>query len=94
MVGNPKVKRIRDRKYLDRARDAECEACGSDYGVVSAHVRDGNEGGMGLKPSDDLTVCLCYYCHAQQESNRGSDWWFERVFKQILRKRYEEWKDV
>lgn len=83
--------RVRDRKYLDRAKDGACENCGGTHGVVSAHVRVGNEGGTGLKPSDDLTVLLCFHCHAAQEANPGIDWWLG-IFKKLLKDRYAEWK--
>lgn len=85
--------RIRDREYLDSFRDRACEACGIEDGtIVAAHVRAGHEGGTGYKPSDDLTVALCFACHQRQESEPGPEWWFKNVFKVWLRKKYQEWK--
>lgn len=88
-----KEKRHRDRKYLDSYRDATCIACGSDYGVIGAHIRTGNEGGMGLKPSDFLTLPLCFSCHQDQENNPGAEWWTNHVLKAIARRRYGKWKN-
>ena len=47
---------------------------------------------MGLKPDDALAVRLCATDHADQEANPGPDWWFENVFKRMLRQRYRDWK--
>ncbi len=85
--------RIRDKKYRDRAKRGVCEKCGGTRGVIAAHVRAGNEGGTGLKPSDDLTVLLCFFCHAEQEDNPGAEWWFENIFKKWLKDRYGNWKN-
>jgi hypothetical protein len=86
--------RVEDRKYLDSFRYRPCEACDAQDGtVVPAHIRTGNEGGTALKPSDDLVVALCFSCHAEQERNIGANWWFEKVFKRIIRKRYADWID-
>lgn len=34
--------------------------------IECAHVRDGTDGGMGLKPSDRWTISLCRDCHSEQ----------------------------
>lgn len=85
--------RLRDRKYLDSYEGTPCEVCGSEGTTVGAHMRTGHEGGVGLKPSDDLTVGLCFTHHAEQEDNPGPEWWLENILKPILRNRYQEWKN-
>ena len=47
---------------------------------------------MGRKPGDDLVVSLCRRHHEEQEAAPGPEWWFENVFKGLLRERYEAWK--
>lgn len=34
--------------------------------IVCAHVREGTDGGMGLKPSDRWTISLCDAHHTEQ----------------------------
>lgn len=86
--------RVEDEAYLRYRGTVDCEACGKPATtgmVVAAHVRAGNEGGAGYKPSDDLTVSLCDQCHADQEGHPGADWWLG-VLKRILRRRYLTWR--
>lgn len=47
-------------------RGHACSACGSMTAIECAHVRDGTDGGMGLKPSDRWTISLCRDCHSEQ----------------------------
>jgi hypothetical protein len=47
-------------------RGFACSACGSSTAIECAHVRDGTDGGMGIKPSDRWTVSLCRDCHSRQ----------------------------
>jgi transcription elongation factor Elf1 len=47
-------------------RGFACGACGSQSGVECAHVRDGTDGGTGIKPSDKYTIPLCGPCHRLQ----------------------------
>lgn len=85
--------RIRDRRYLDSFAGRPCEACGRNDGTtIPAHVRAGHEGGTGLKPDDSLVVALCFTCHMDQEAHPGPEWWFEHVFKRMLRVRYNIWE--
>lgn len=89
----PKRKRLRDPAYLKSFRDAACIVCGARDGtVVGAHIRTGHEGGMGLKPDDDLTLPLCYRCHMDQHDNPTPEWWLEKVVKAIARRRYRTWR--
>lgn len=84
---------LRDRTYLDSFEGEACWSCGqADGTVVGAHIRWGQEGGMGMKPSDDLVVPLCSVCHADQESSPGPEWWADLV-KRNARRRYRDWKE-
>ncbi len=47
-------------------RGHACCACGATAAIECAHVREGTDGGMGLKPSDRWTVSLCKDCHTEQ----------------------------
>ena len=83
--------RIRDKKYRQAFRGRVCLNCGiQDDTVIGAHIRWGHEGGMGLKPSDDLTIALCSKCHTDQESKPGPEWWANLV-KNVARRRYRWW---
>jgi len=43
-----------------------CVACGKHPPSEAAHVRNGTDGGIGLKPSDRYSLPLCRACHAKQ----------------------------
>jgi hypothetical protein len=47
-------------------RGHACCACGSQSGIECAHVRNGTDGGTGIKPSDKWCVSLCKTCHSRQ----------------------------
>ncbi len=85
---------LRDRKYLDSAWSHSCdvEGCPNTETVIFAHMRVGNEGGMGLKPPDWCGAWLCHSHHMEQEANPGYDWWARCVLKTLMKRRYEEWK--
>ena len=58
------------RKWV---RGHACSACGSMTAIECAHVREGTDGGMGLKPSDWWTISLCKECHMlQHQIGEGS----------------------
>ena len=92
-----KQETIRDRDYLDSYNGCNCFACGSDYGVVGAHIRPGSKAGTGRKPSDALTLALCFYCHAKEGGGPKKFWndlgWSIDQVKEIARERYREWKN-
>jgi len=48
----------RNKKYLEYIRSLTCCATGDDWNVVAHHVRIGQGGGMGLKPSDYRCIPL------------------------------------
>lgn len=51
------------RKWV---RGFACCACGSTTAIECAHVRNGTDGGTGIKPSDRWTISLCKDCHSRQ----------------------------
>ena len=54
-----------------------CLCCGARGGVEAAHVRNGTDGGAGLKPSDRYTVPLCHACHMRQHRVGEITFWGE-----------------
>jgi hypothetical protein len=51
------------RKWV---RGHACCACGSTVAIECAHVRNGTDGGVGMKPSDRYCISLCKSCHTEQ----------------------------
>ena len=47
-------------------RGHACSACGSLSAIECAHVREGTDGGVGMKPSDRWCISLCRDCHSEQ----------------------------
>jgi hypothetical protein len=47
-------------------RGHACSACGSTVAIEAAHVRNGTDGGTGIKPSDRWVISLCRDCHGEQ----------------------------
>lgn len=84
---------FRDRKWLDSAKDRECDVCGSVGTTVFAHMRDGMGGGMGLKPPDYLGAFLCFEHHAHQEQNPGPRWWVDMILVPWMRTRHAGWRN-
>lgn len=58
-------------------RGFACCACGTQTAIECAHVRDGTDGGTGMKPSDRWTISLCKPCHIEQ--HRIGERPFERL---------------
>jgi hypothetical protein len=63
---------VRSRRHLDFVASLCCLGCGRRGPCGAAHVRIGNNGATGRKPSDDRTVPLCMStgwregCHTRQ----------------------------
>lgn len=93
-VGNFKAPKMPDgRKYLDSFRDRACDACGAqDQTIVAAHIRTGQQAGMGRKPEDWKVFGLCRACHSAQEAQPGPEWWLDNVLLPIAQRRYERWR--
>lgn len=70
----PRIKRQSGKKDAGKRSPAHrnwvrlhaCCGCGSQTAIECAHVRDGTDGGTGLKPSDKWTISLCRDCHSEQ----------------------------
>lgn len=70
----PRINRDSGRKNAGKRSPAHrkwvaghaCSACGSQSAIECAHVRNGTDGGAGIKPSDKWTISLCKTCHARQ----------------------------
>ena len=56
-------KTYRDKKYLAFVRELDCCACGAHGPSDPHHAISG--GGVGLKPSDAVTIPLCRMCHSE-----------------------------
>lgn len=89
--------RVRDKKYLDSARDRYCEVSvlHDRETVVACHPRCCGTGGTGLKPSDDLVIFLCRGCHDELDQRvkaddwaGAEDWLIRNILYPMLRRRY------
>lgn len=77
----------RSEAYLDFIRAQACIGiCAqplynqngpNHHSIEAAHVRIGNGGGMGLKPSDFRAVPLCHLCHLVQHQHGEASFWSE-----------------
>lgn len=71
----PKKKYIRDEKHRRFIASLPCVICGRGD-VQAAHVRRGQDGGTGLKPSDDRVVPLCCFHHDLQHKQGELHFWY------------------
>lgn len=67
----------RDKAYLKFVRDQPCCVTGATAATVAHHVRISGAGGVGLKPSDYLTVPLDYAVHMKLHSMGEGAFWCE-----------------
>ena len=69
----------RSSSYLAFVRAHRCAGCSRhpDEYIQAAHVRIGNGGGVGLKPSDYRAVPLCHWCHERQHRIGERTFWEE-----------------
>lgn len=65
LTASPKQHVIRDEKYRRHIASQPCVCCGGED-VQAAHVRMGQEAGMGRKPGDDMCWPGCVKCHRLQ----------------------------
>lgn len=70
-----RLKCYRNASYLKWIRTLPCASCGDPGSSQAAHVRMGNGGGMGLKPSDYRTLPLCPECHGAQHAGGERTFW-------------------
>lgn len=59
----PKVKKIRDRAYLEFVRSLPCIICGK-VGVEAHHQAEKGHGTTGGKPGDERVLPVCVYHHS------------------------------
>lgn len=90
--------RVEDKPYLRSFNGRPCEVCGSTETTVACHIRALSNGGMGLKPSDDLVLALCYLHHQEQAQNEPR--FYRRHFNMSVRethafsrRNYGVWKN-
>lgn len=88
--------RFRVAKYLKSFCHRSCISCGTDQGVIPAHIRHGLAGGTALKPDDTLVMPLCDTCHRLQGKNEVLFWlmakqWTIEQAKQEAAVLYLEW---
>ena len=73
------AKHYRDKAYLSFIRSRSCLVTGrSGENIVAHHVRMGNRGGMGLKPSDYMTVPLDAIQHTILHNQGEKSFWKNR----------------
>jgi len=61
-------RRLRDAGHRRFVASLPCCHCLAQPPTQAAHIRSGQTGGMGLKPSDDLAIPLCVDCHRHQHT--------------------------
>ena len=66
LVGRRKADPRRAATHLAFIRQLPCIGCGHGAPSEAAHVRNGTDGGVGLKPGDRYSLPLCGACHAKQ----------------------------
>ncbi len=91
-----KKKIIRDEKHRRFIASLPCCVTGFEGQTQCAHVRYRGNGGMGLKPSDDLCVPLCVLMHAYQHHVGELNFWkADRIedVKKLARALYENTGD-
>jgi hypothetical protein len=69
------MKRIVNTRHLSFVKRLPCTKCFKAAPSDAAHVRTGNDGGIGIKPSDNCTVPLCRACHSEQHDNGERTFW-------------------
>jgi len=70
----PKNKPVRSKAYLSFVACHPCQSCGSIGGNIAHHVRTAKNSGIGTKPSDHDTICLCHSCHAEVHQHGYLEW--------------------
>lgn len=67
--------RWRSPAYCNHLRSFACVVCHSFDHVEVAHVRNGTDCGMGLKPSDFYALPMCREHHSQQHCVGEKSFW-------------------
>ncbi len=69
---------FRDNEYLSFVRQRPCLVTGAIDNVVAHHVRLGQSGGMGIKPSDYRTLPLTSIQHRLLHDQGEKSYWYLR----------------
>lgn len=72
---NFKTPVIRNPKWLKRVSDMDCVLSNTPGPNDPAHIRYGLEGGMGMKPGDDLVLPLTHTLHQVQHNIGEVKFW-------------------
>lgn len=65
MLMFPKQKTIKSRKHTEWIKTLPCIFTGSNE-VECCHIREGENAGLGRKPSDEMTIPMHYLLHRAQ----------------------------
>lgn len=65
----PKIKPVRDRKWLAAVGSIECCVICGGYGTQVAHRNEGK--GMSQKTDDCNTAALCQECHHEIDNGKN-----------------------
>ena len=61
---------------MEFIRKLPCITCHSAPRSQAAHIRYGNDGGAGMKPSDCYVVPMCAKCHYVQHQDGELTFWY------------------
>lgn len=74
MLRFPKQSTVKDNRHLRFIASLPCCLSGHTE-VQAAHIRAGENAGMGRKPSDEMTVPLHYALHSTQHTMNEAAFW-------------------
>lgn len=78
MLKEPKIKSGKHRRFISTL---ECLVCGIQGMTQAAHIRVGNQAGMGLKSGDNHCVPLCVRCHRESHETSEKKYWGSNLEK-------------
>jgi hypothetical protein len=78
-LATPKNPPHRSESHLDHIRSLPCVLCNAPPPSEAAHFRLGLGGGMGIKPSDEMTLPMCHAHHAKQHQMGEHLFWATRL---------------
>lgn len=88
MLKQPKVRSEKHRRFI---AILPCIVCRVRDRTQAAHIRTGNNAGVGLKSGDDCCVPLCVECHHEQHHFSEKKYWGKNLdlAQEIAKKLYE-----
>lgn len=78
MIGNFKVKRIRNPEHLKFIRTLPCCVCGKDIGCDPHHENEPMQGSKSIKVGDNQVVPLCHYHHTLRHNIGRVGFWGDK----------------